>query len=165
MVATVWLTRRSPSKNNEDGNANIRQLPEIILNIRRIINEITRIQQCPQRHHYAIAMIPLPWDTCMYFKTQTERIKLKWLMKDERPWPNIVWIYRISRDECEKEIKQKATRNSEMLSHVMILNAATFGFLHNSIRFMTWILNRPRLVFKRNETKKIQREILRSWVT
>ena len=76
MVATVWLTRRSPSKNNEDGNANIRQLPEIILNIRRIINEITRIQQCPQRHHYAIAMIPLPWDTCMYFKTQTERIKL-----------------------------------------------------------------------------------------
>ena len=41
-----------------------------------------------------------------------------------------------------------------MLSHVMILNAATFGFLHNSIRFMTWILNRPQLVFKRNETKK-----------
>ena len=65
-----------PSKNNEDGNANIRQLPEIILNIRRIINEITRIQQCHQRHHYAIAMIPLPRDTCMYFKTQTERIKL-----------------------------------------------------------------------------------------
>ena len=29
-----------------------------------------------------------------------------------------------------------------MLSHVMILNAATFGFLHNSIRFISlesWI--------------------------
>ena len=29
-------------------------------------------------------------------------------MKDERPYSNMVWIYRISRDECEKEIKQKS---------------------------------------------------------
>ena len=57
MVAMMWLTRRSPSKNNEDGKANIRQLPEIILNVRRIINEIIKIQQSHQCDYYAIALI------------------------------------------------------------------------------------------------------------
>ena len=60
MVAMMWLTRRSPSKNNEDGKANIRQLPEIILNVRRIINEIIKIQQGHQRHYFAIALTPSP---------------------------------------------------------------------------------------------------------
>ena len=60
IVAMMWLTRRSASKNNEDGKANIRQLPEIILNVRRIMNEIIEIQQGHQRHHFAIALTPSP---------------------------------------------------------------------------------------------------------
>ena len=48
-----------------------------------------------------------------------------------------------------------------MLSHVTILHAATFGVLHNSIRFIS--LESTELAamsVKKNKTNKIQREIL-----
>ena len=48
-----------------------------------------------------------------------------------------------------------------MLSHVAILHAATFGVLHNSIRFIS--LESTELAamsVKKNKTNKIQREIL-----
>ena len=48
-----------------------------------------------------------------------------------------------------------------MLSHVTILHAATFGVLHNSIRFIS--LESTELAamsVKKNKKNKIQREIL-----
>ena len=56
-------------------------------------------------------------------------------MKDERPYSNMVWIYRISRDECEKEIKQKS---NEKFWNVESCNDSQ----RNSIRFIwleSWI--------------------------
>ena len=61
----------------------------------------------------------------------------------------------LSRDECEKEIKQKSNEkfwNVESCNDSQRSNLRFFAQL-NSFH-MTWILNRPRLVFKRNETKK-----------
>ena len=92
----VWLTRRSPSKNNEDGKANIRQLPEIILNVRRIINEIIKIQQGHQCHYYAIALIHMHafqiHETILNVETLGFFAQLNSFY--------IAWIYRIVRDEC-----------------------------------------------------------------
>ena len=46
-----------------------------------------------------------------------------------------------------------------MLSHLTILHAATFGVLHNSIRFI-WLESTELAAMSVKKTNKIQREIL-----